>query len=45
MSVVSWFDYPARMESIIFGVDASARHARPRNVQNINRSRQGDISG
>jgi hypothetical protein len=31
------------MESIIFGVDASARHARPRNVQNISRSRQGNI--
>jgi hypothetical protein len=31
------------MESIIFGVDASARHARPRNVQNINRSKQGNI--
>jgi hypothetical protein len=43
MSVVSWFDYPARMESIIFGVDAFARHARPRNVQNINRSRHGNI--
>jgi hypothetical protein len=31
------------MEIIIFGVDASARHARPRNVQNISRSRQGNI--
>jgi hypothetical protein len=30
------------MESIIFGVDAFARHAR-RNVQNINRSRHGNI--
>jgi hypothetical protein len=45
MSVVSWFDYPVRMEIIIFGVDASARHARPRNVKNIIRSRQGNISG
>ncbi len=43
MSVVSWFDYPVRMESIIFGVDASARHARPRNVNNIIRSKQGNI--
>jgi hypothetical protein len=33
------------MESIIFGVDASAGHARPRNVKNIIRSRQGNISG
>jgi len=31
------------MQSIIFGVDASARHARPRNVKNIIRSRQGNI--
>jgi hypothetical protein len=31
------------MESIIFGVDASARHARPRNVNNISRSKQGNI--
>jgi hypothetical protein len=31
------------MESIIFGVDASARHARPRNVNNIIRSKQGNI--
>jgi len=31
------------MEIIIFGVDAFARHARPRNVQNINRSRRGSI--
>jgi hypothetical protein len=45
MSVVSWFDYPARMERIIFGVDASARHVRPRNVKNIIKSRQGNISG
>jgi len=31
------------MQSIIFGVDASARHARPRSVKNIIRSRQGNI--
>jgi len=43
MSVVSWFDYPVRMESIIFGVDAFAEHGRARNVQNISRSRQDDI--
>jgi hypothetical protein len=31
------------MESIIFGVDASARHAKPRNVQNLNRNKQSNI--
>jgi hypothetical protein len=43
MSVVSWFDYPARMERIIFGREASAGPARPRNVNNIIRSKQGNI--